>query len=239
MRDKVVLIAGGSGGIGKACAELFAKGGAKVILAARDTAKAEETAVKINAAGGDAYVAPIDVTDLASISKVAADIVKDFGKIDVLVNAFGQGVILPVLDINPKTAEQVIMTNVYGTFLVTQTVLRHMMEAKSGSVIMFPGTMGKYVMKNSSLYAATKFAVTGMTKALIDETRRSNIKFSLIYSGGVDTAFWDSPDIDMRVQREKMLSTEEVAKAVYYAASQPSNSVLNEIVLQPESHQLV
>jgi NADP-dependent 3-hydroxy acid dehydrogenase YdfG len=239
MRDKVVLIAGGSGGIGKATAELFAKGGAKVVLAARNTVKAEETAKRINAEGGEAYVANMDVRNLASVSTVAADIVKDLGKIDVLVNAFGEGVILPVLDINPQVAENVIMTNVYGTFLVTQTVLRYMIEAKNGCVVMFPGTMGKYVMKNASLYAATKFAITGMTKALIEETRRTNIKFTLIYSGGVDTPFWDSPNIDMRVQREKMLAPAEIAKAVYYAASQPANSVLNEIVLQPESHQLV
>lgn len=239
MNKKVVFIVGGSGGIGKACAALFAKGGAKVVLGARNVEKAELVAKQINGNGGEAYVTKIDVTDLASISDAAADIKKDLGGIDVLVNAFGVGNIQPLLDINPKTAREVIETNVYGTFLVTQTVVRYMAEAKKGSIIMFPGILGKAVMKNSSLYSATKFAVTGFTKALVEENRRSNIKFSLLYLGGVATEFWDNPNIDMRVQKDKMLSPEEVAKAVYYAASQPANSVLNEIVIQPDSHQMV
>lgn len=239
MKDKVVLIVGASGGIGLACADMFARAGSKVVLAARNTEKAEAKALEINGNGGEAYVIKTDVTDLASVSDMAADVKRDLGKIDVLVNAFGTGVIQPLLDINPKDARNIIDTNVYGTFLVTQTVVRYMMEEKSGTVIMFPGILGKAVMKNSSLYSATKYAVTGFTKALIEETRRSNIKFSLFYLGGVATEFWDNPLVDMRVQKDKMLSPQEVAKAVYYAASQPLNSVLNEVVLQPDSHQMV
>lgn len=104
---------------------------------------------------------------------------------------------------------------------------------------MFPGILGKAVMKNTSVYSASKFAVAGLTKALVEEQRRGAVKFTLLYLGGVDTEFWDNPRVDMRVQKDKMLTTQEVAKAVYYAASQPSLSVLNEIVIQPESHQIV
>ena len=94
-------------------------------------------------------------------------------------------------------------------------------------------------MKNSSVYAATKFALTGFTKALTEEAKRSGIKFSLLHLGGVNTEFWDDPRVEMRVKKEAMLQPDDVAKAVYYAASQPEGSVLNEIVIQPDSHQLV
>jgi 3-oxoacyl-[acyl-carrier protein] reductase len=94
-------------------------------------------------------------------------------------------------------------------------------------------------MRNTSVYSASKYAITGMAKALVEEYRRAEIKFSLLYLGGVATDFWENPNIDMRVQKEKMLTPQEVAKAVYYAASQPENSVLNELVIQPESHQMV
>lgn len=104
---------------------------------------------------------------------------------------------------------------------------------------MFPGILGKAVMRNSSVYSASKYAVTGFTKALVEENKRSGVKFSLLYLGGVATDFWENTNIDMRVQKDKMLTPEEVAKSVFYAASQPDQSVLNELVIQPESHQMV
>lgn len=239
MEDQVVLIVGGSGGIGQACADLFAKAGAKLVLAARNKSKAEEKAKEINDRGGEAFVIEVDVTDLASVSSMAREVEEDLGQIDVLVNAFGLGLIQPLLDVKPDHAKEVFDVNVYGTFLVTQAVVRYMATNKKGRVIMFPGILGKAVMKNTSVYSASKYAITGFTKALVEEQRRGEVKFSLLYLGGVDTEFWDNPNVDMRVQKDKMLTPQEVAKAVYYAASQPGQSVLNEIVIQPESHQMV
>ncbi len=239
MKNKVVLIAGGSGGVGTATAKIFSKAGAKIVLAARNREKAEATALEINNSGGEAYVIDVDVTDMSSVYKMVDDVIKELGKVDVLVNAFGMGIIQPLLDVHPEKAKEVFDVNVYGTFLVTQAVVRHMATEKSGKVVMLPGILGKAVMKNSSVYSASKFAVTGFTKALVDEHRRNKISFTLMYLGGIDTEFWDSDLIDMRVQREKMLTAEEVAKAVYYAVNQPGESVLNEIVIQPESHQMV
>lgn len=239
MKDKVVLIVGGSGGIGRACARKFAAEGARVVLAARSREKAEEVAREINGDGGEAYVIGVDVTDLASVSKMAREVTDDLGDIDVLVNAFGTAVIQPLLDIKPEDAKAMLDVNVYGTFLVTQTVVRYMSTAKRGRVIMFPGSLGKYPMKNTSVYAASKFAVTGFTKALVEENKRSGVQFSLMHFGGIDTPMWDSDTVGMRVQKEKMLTPEQVAETVYYAANQPGDSVLNEITIQPESHQMV
>ena len=239
MEDQVVLIVGGSGGIGTATAQLFSKAGAKIVLAARNKQKAEETAEEINNSGSEAYVIQVDVTDLASVTSMAREVHEQLGKIDVLVNAFGIGLIKPFLDIDPEKAKEVIDTNVYGTFLVTQAVMRYMETEKQGRVILFPGILGKSVMKNTSVYSATKFATAGLAKALTEEQRRGNIKFSLLYLGGVATPFWDDPDVDMRVKKDKMLTPEEVAKAVYYAASQPQQSAMNELTIQPESHQMV
>ncbi|HKK46611.1 MAG TPA: SDR family oxidoreductase [Balneolaceae bacterium] len=239
MKDKIILIVGGSGGIGRACGRVFARAGAKVVLAARNQGKAESVAKEINDNGGEAYVIGVDVTDLASVSKMTREVIEDLGPIDVLVNAFGMAVMQPLLDIKPADAKEMLDVNVYGTFLVTQTVVRYMATEKKGQVIMFPGSVGKYPMKNSSVYSASKFAITGFTKSLTEEHKRSGIKFTLMHLGGVNTDLWDATTVDMRVQREKMLSTEEVAKAVYYAANQPEGSVLNEVVIQPESHQMI
>lgn len=239
MKNKNVLIAGGSGGIGQACAELFSKAGANVVLAARNKEKAEKKAKSMNENGGNAFVIEVDVTDHASVSNMVSEITENLGSIDVLVNAFGTGLIRPFHDIEPEDAKEVFDVNIFGTFLVTQAVTRQMAADKGGNVVMFPGILGKAVMRNTSVYSASKFAVTGFTKALVEEHKRSGIKFSLLYLGGVSTEFWENPLVDMRVQKDKMLSADEVAKAVYYAASQPGGSVLNEIVIQPDSHQMV
>lgn len=239
MKEKVVLIVGGSGGIGSACAELFARSGAKVVLAARDRAKADAIAEKINSDGGEAFAVDVDVTDLSSVFTMVDSVNKELGQIDVLINAFGVGMVQPLLDVNPKEIKKVVDTNVFGTILVTQTVLRYMVTRKQGTVIMFPGVLGKAVMKNSSVYSASKFAIQGFTKSLIEEHRKSKVKFSLLYLGGVNTPFYDNPNIEMRVQKENLLSPEEVAKTAWYAATQPEKSVLNEIVIQPDSQQMV
>lgn len=239
MKDKIVLIVGGSGGIGSACARIFAKGGARVVLAARRTGKAESIARDINESGGEAYVIGVEVTELSSVSNMVREVIEDLGAIDVLVNAFGTALIQPLLDIKPDDAKEMLEVNIYGTFLVTQTVVRYMATEKKGRVIMLPGSLGKYPMKNSSVYSASKFAITGFTKSLIEEHKRSGVKFTLLHLGGVATPLWDSPGVEMRVRKEKMLTPREVGKAVYYAANQPDGSVLNEMVLQPESHQMV
>jgi len=239
MNDKVVLIAGGSGGIGSTTARLFAKAGAKIVLAARNREKADAIAAEINESGGEAWAVDLDVTDVSSVYKMTETVIKELGRIDVLVNAFGTGMIQGIMDVDPEKAKNVLDVNAFGTILVTQAVLRHMISEKSGKVIMFPGILGKHAMRNSSVYSASKFAVTGFTKALVEETRRHNIGFSLLYLGGVATEFWKSPDVDMKVQADKMLSSEEVAKAVYYAVTQPSPAVLNELVIQPDSHQMI
>ena len=90
-------------------------------------------------------------------------------------------------------------------------------------------------MPKASGYAASKWALTGMAKALAQDFRRMGISFSLLYLGGVDTPFWDN--ISMRVQGKKMLAPTDAARAIRFAIEQPSGGVVNEITIQPESHQ--
>ena len=111
-----------------------------------------------------------------------------------------------------------------------------MEKQKFGHVIALPGILGRAPMAQAAAYCASKYALTGMLKSLALETKRAGVRFSLLHLGGVDSSFWDN--ITMRVQREKMLSVESAARAVFFAASQEGEGVLGELVLQPESHQL-
>ncbi len=111
-----------------------------------------------------------------------------------------------------------------------------MEKQKSGSVVVLPGILGRAAMSQAAAYCASKFALTGLVKALAMEYKRAGVRFSLLHLGGVNTSFWDS--MTMRVQREKMLTVDAAARAVFFAATQEGDGVLGELVLQPESHQL-
>ena len=237
MKNKIILIVGGTGGIGSAIARKVSAEGAKVVIAGRNRAKAELLAQELNSRGGDAYAIDVDVTNPNSVKNLAQQVSSTLGKIDVLVNAFGQGIIKPLKEIKAENAKEIIDVNVFGTFLVTQTMVPYLNE--DAQVLMFPGTMGKFIMRNSSVYSASKFAIQGFTKALTEELKRDQITFTLFYLGGVDTPFWDDERVQMRVKKEAMLSTEAVASTVVATLSLPGSAVVNEVVMQPQSHQLV
>ncbi len=111
-----------------------------------------------------------------------------------------------------------------------------MEKQKSGRIIALPGILGRAPMAQAAAYCASKYALTGMLKSLALEYKRAGVRVSLLHLGGVNSSFWDS--VTMRVQREKMLTVATAARAVLFAATQDGEGVLNEIVLQPESHQL-
>ena len=238
MSNPLAVIIGGSGGIGNAITHHLSEKNYRIVITSRDQARAEQVALSINEKGGEAYAIPLDVTNVTSLSRVADQIHEELGTVDALIHAYGKGVIQASTDIHPNVAVEVVNTNVLGSFLATQAFMAHM-NPEHARMIYFPGTMGKYIMRNSALYSATKFALQGMVKGLVEEFKRSNTQFSLLYLGGVDTPFWDDEDVQMKVKKEAMLMPEVIAKVVGNILGLPPSHVVNELVIQPNSHQLV
>lgn len=235
--EKVVLIVGAGRGIGRASALLMAEAGASLILASRDEADLSELETEIERQHGVAVLSvPTDATDAASVERLVGEAVRQFGRIDTLVYSAGAGVLKPFAETTEEEFERLLNVNVKGAFLVCQGVLPLMEKQKGGHVIALPGILGRAPMAQAAAYCASKYALTGMLKSLALETKRAGIRFSLLHLGGVDSSFWDN--ITMRVQREKMLSVESAARAVFFAANQEGEGVLGELILQPESHQL-
>jgi len=112
-----------------------------------------------------------------------------------------------------------------------------MVAGGKGLFITIPGILGKAPMRNAAAYVASKYALTGMMKCMAQELQRSRVRFCLFHFGGVDTPFWDS--ITMAVQRDKMIPVGTAADLILQAIDAPPHLVLGEVVLQPESHQLV
>ena len=112
-----------------------------------------------------------------------------------------------------------------------------MKEQKKGLIINIPGVLGKTPMAGASAYSASKYGLNGLIKSVREELKRTNVRMTNIYLGGVDSPFWD--DIDMRVNRDKFITAKEAAKAVWFLCQQPLSGVVSEMVVQPFNHQAI
>lgn len=237
LEGKTALIVGASRGIGRASAELFAREGANVVISARNESELMEAEFALNNVGGEVLALAADASIEADVQNLVDESIKRFGTIDYLVHAAGKGILKPFGELTVDDLDKLLTANVKTAFNVLQAVLPKMAENKFGRVVAIPGILGKAPMMQASAYCAAKYALTGMIKCLAQEYKRFGIRFSLMHFGGVDSNFWD--DITMKVQRDKMLSIEAAANAVFFAATQEGEGVMAEIVLMPENHQLV
>lgn len=237
LEGKTALIVGASRGIGRASAELFAKAGANVVISARSETELMEAEFALNNIGGEVLTLAADASIETDVKTLIDRSINKFGAIDYLVHAAGAGILKPFGELTAADLDALLTANVKTAFNVLQAVLPVMAEKKFGRVVAIPGILGKAPMMQASAYCAAKYALTGMIKCLAQEYKRFGIRFSLMHLGGVDSDFWN--DITMKVQRDKMLSIEAAANAVFFAATQTGEGVMAEVVLMPENHQLV
>lgn len=238
LKGKTVLIVGAGRGIGRCAAELFSEGNAKVVITSRNGAELEELEAKLNKNGNQEVLAVVaDASIATDVKELVHESIEKFGSIDYLIHAAGIGVLKPFSEITTADFDMLINANVRTAFNVLQAVLPQMAAQKFGRVVAIPGILGKAPMMNAAGYCAAKYALTGMIKCLAQEYKRHGVRFSLMHFGGVDSSFWDS--IEMKVQRDKMLSVDAAARAIYFAATQEGEGVMSEIVLVPESHQII
>ena len=238
LEGKTVLIVGAGRGIGRRAAELFSEAGANVVITSRSEPELMELEYQLNAGGNQNVLAlAADAGVQSDVKALARESIERFGSIDYLVHAAGAGILKPFGELTLADFDFLLSANVRTAFNVLQAVLPQMASQKFGRVVAIPGILGKAPMAQAAGYCAAKYALTGMIKSLKEEYKRHGIRFSLMHFGGVDSNFWDN--IEMKVQREKMLSVEAAARSVFFAATQEGEGVMSEIVLVPESHQIV
>lgn len=224
-----ILITGASSGIGAELSQRLSARGDAVFC----TGRSEE---KLAALACGSHLA-VDLTSPGAAEKVVAAAVDSLGSLDIVIHCAGMGLIKPGADTTDAEFTQVMNVNSRATFLVMRETCKVMAAAKKGLFITIPGILGKAPMRNASAYVASKYAVTGMVKCFAQEYQRSGVRFCLFHLGGVDTPFWDS--IQMAVQRDKMIPASTAADLIQQAIDAPPHLVLSEVVMQPESHQLV
>lgn len=186
--DKVVVITGAGAGIGRATAELFAKGGAKIVATDVNMAGLEETAALVTKAGGEVLILQHDVVSEEQWIKVFQQAKAKFGGIDVLVNNAGIYIISPIAETTLETWNKLMAINVTGVFLGCKHVIPHMTERKGGSIINLSSVAGLQGAAGHALYGASKGAVRIMTKDLGAELAGLNIRVNSVHPTYVKTA---------------------------------------------------
>jgi short-subunit dehydrogenase len=135
--------------------------------------------------------------------------------------------------ITPEDLDKMLDLNLKGSFYTCQAAANVMKENKYGHICNVVGILGKHSMAMAAAYCASKYGVVGFSKCLADELKRYGIKMTLFYFGGVDTPFWDQ--VSLKVDRNKMLTAQTAADAIYFAMNAEPQAVPMEINIQPDS----
>jgi len=225
LQGRIALVTGASQGIGRAVALELARSGAVVGLAARNQAKLDEAAAEIKAAGGQAEVFAMDVASEEAIKAGARAVLDRFGKVEILVN--NAGITRDGLMLRMKRADwdDVISSNLTGTFLLTQALLAPMLKNRWGRIVNLSSVVGRTGQAGQVNYAASKAGLIGLTRSMAREVASRGITVNAVAPGYIETPMTAVLD---EKQRTAMLAqiplgragtAEEVAQAVAFLAS--------------------
>ncbi len=239
IQPKVAFITGASRGIGRAAALAFAKTGVNVAVTARNAEELESLVAECRALQVKAEAFPADASDAKAVAGVRDDVLKAFGKVDILVNNVGVARYASLIETTVEDYDWMMNTNMRSTFLFTHAFVPQMIERKSGNVIFVSSQAGVNGFPNEAVYCATKHAQVGFATALDGELRPHNVKVSIIAPGGVSTyfAFGTGRTPEMPALAE-MSEAEDIAEAILFAANQPEKSRILMIGIRPMSEKL-
>lgn len=231
LSGQVALVTGASRGIGKAIALALGRCGAKVACVARDTAKLAETVAEITGAGGQAEAFACDVTNGEAVQQLVESIAEKWGRLDILVNNAGitRDTLLPRM--SDEQWDEVLNTNLRGTFLFTRAATRPMMQQRYGRIINISSVSGLIGNAGQANYSASKAAVIGFTRTVSKELAGRKITVNAIAPGFIESemsaALGDAlvDQVKTRIPAKRLGKPEEVADVVLFLAA-PSSSYI-------------
>lgn len=229
---KMALVTGASGGIGQAIAKALAEQGMRVI-ASYNTGSAEAFKLAENI-GAEALMA--DISDEESVNKMAAEIEKKYGGVDVLVNNAGTSMQKMLCDTTSADWDRIFSVNIRGTFLVTRALMGNMVRNHYGRIVNVSSVWGQEGASCEVAYSASKAAVEGFTKALAKELSLSGICVNCVAPGVIDTkmnAFLseeEMSELESIIPMGRMGKPEEIAKVVAFLCSEQAGYITGQII---------
>lgn len=213
LTGKVALVTGAGKGIGKAIAIALAHEGVHVGLLARSENQLTEVAAELQKLGVKTSIAAADVADEAAVNAAVAHITGELGAVDILINNAGIGTFAKFLDMPPADWEHIIRVNLLGVYYVTRAALPAMIARQSGDIINISSTSGLRAAAGSSAYSASKFAVMGLSEALMQEVRKHNIRVSALTPSTVATELAISNNLTDG-NPDKVMQPEDIAEFI-------------------------
>jgi NAD(P)-dependent dehydrogenase (short-subunit alcohol dehydrogenase family) len=234
LNGSIVAVTGAASGIGRACAGLFAQEGATVVLLDRDAEGAAAAARELT--GFPVQALGCDVSDSTGVATALAAVEKQHGRIDVLVNCAG----INTTDrhfarTSPADWDRLISVNLSGMFYACHAVMEGMRGRGAGTIINFASWAGRHAAYFPGVaYTASKRAVLALTESINIEEGLHGIRATAIVPEEVATAIVDQRPVPPTPQeRARMLTPEDVARCVLFAASLPARACINELVVSP------
>ena len=227
LKEKRIVITGGSKGLGRALADRFAGEGARLALCSRDYEELNRVALDLAVHGHPPLYASCDIADAEQVRRFTELVLSEFGSIDVLVNnASVLGQRIEIADWTRSAWERVIDVNVNGLFAVTKAFLPSMIRQRAGSIINVTSSVGKKGRARWGAYAVSKFALEGFTQVLADEVRYHGIRVNSVNPGALDTDMRHAayPDED----RSTLKKPAEVTDVFVFLASDRSRGTTGE-----------
>ncbi|MFM7223037.1 MAG: SDR family oxidoreductase, partial [Bacteroidota bacterium] len=204
LSGKKVVVAGATGGIGQQLVKLLLQGGAHVFITGRNAQKLEALVQSLGIPPSQSLA--VDLSLESGVAALQQAVAAELGTPDILVNLAGIGIIKPFEQLSAEEFHRSLSTNLFGTFLFVRAFIPAMKEVKKGLIINVPGVLGKVPMAGAAAYSASKYGIVGMMQSLREELKRTEIRITNLFLGGVDSPFWDT--IDLKVQKEKMIREE-------------------------------
>jgi NADP-dependent 3-hydroxy acid dehydrogenase YdfG len=241
IQGKVVLITGGSTGLGAEAARHLAARGARIAVAARRKDKLDAVVAEITKAGGDARVYQLDVVDKHQVKAVVDAVIADFGRLDVLINNAGVMPIRPMAEVNTDEWDAMIDVNIKGTLYGIAAALPVFLKQERGHVINLSSVAGiKVFAPGGTVYSGTKFAVRAISDGLRQEVG-AKVRVTSIEPGAVDSDLkfntTGTAQANVLDFYKIAIPASAVAKAIAYAIEQPDDVDINEIVLRPTAQE--
>lgn len=190
LKEKVVIVTGAVGTIGKGICTVLAAEGMRVVMADLAQDACERFAEEIKASGGNAFGVAVDVTSGESTKGMAQKVLETFGQIDVLVNNAGIIRVAPLVDHSEEDFDRVIAVNLKGAFLCAKAVAPHMIERKHGRIINVASVVAKRTGPLVSAYAASKHGILGLNQVWCQELGPHNITVNAVCPGFIESPMW-------------------------------------------------